>query len=535
MAKKLEVQRSLNFGPETRCAVLDTTRTINDSEISDYMRGITYNFLRNNYSFYKYKIYENNTVDKILHDIKTQDSKESEIQLVVVQSYGNVLYDTWKPVEQGWSLFREYCNNDFVEMARDKKFLVMGHILDERASKNRWFRLHEQCFVINYKLWKELGEPEFGDYKVGQIETRQALRSSENFHDEHTPLWIGPGPALETHEKVGLGWNFIDVSLRNNIAVPNFNEYVRATKTFLYPEDPSEQAEFKKYFREDCANFKREESNLKGSKADFLQYQQFTVERSPQAMWILNTESVQDVNFVPAKKPLKNLYSVSAGFKTFAFLRNWHPETVAEDVNINYFDISQNSLDVRKWLHAEWDPRNFDMYLDFLYENYYTKNNGLITIYEDFDFAAPNWSTERQRAKEAYENSILRIFDSMEEFYDLFERVRNNNFTFTQANLIRNWDNLLTKIEKHDAEYDSVIWSSNYITTRYTTWILSYEEREHVYKKFVNDVAKVNDNIRLHSADWDGSPTRGMRIRELDYAYSELSEEEFLKWRSQRT
>ena len=533
--KSLELQRSLNFSKEVRCAVLDTSHTIVDEEISQYMRGITYNFLRNNYSFYKFKIYEHDSVDKILHDIKQNDPYEKTVELVVVQAYGNILYDTWKPLEQGWSLFREYCNNEFLSMARDKKFLVMGHILDERESKDRWFRLHEQCFVINYKIWKELGEPEFGNYKLGPIETRQAIRSSENFHDSHTPKWLAPGPAQESHKKVGLGWNFINVSLENGLAVPNFSEEVRATKTFLYPEVPDEKEEFKSYFRENCANFKRESSNLSGSKADFLQYQQFTVERSPTAIWVLNTETVQDVTFVPSKKPLKNLYSVSAGFKTFAFLHHWHPDTIVEDVNINYFDISQNSLDVRKWLHKEWDPRNFDMYLDFLYEEYYTKNNGLITIYEDFDFAAPNWSTERERAKEAYENSILRIFNSMEEFYDLFERVRNNNFTFTQANMIRNWKPLTDIIKPDEEGTDSIVWSSNYITTRYTTWMLSYEQRREVYKKVINDISKVNDKIRLHSADWDGSPTRGMRIKELNYAYSELDEKEFLEWRRLRT
>ena len=533
--QNVEVQRSLNFGPETRCAILDTSKTIDDSEISEYMKGITYNFLRNNYSFYKYKIYEHSSVDKILNDIKENDPSESEVELVVVQAYGNVLYDTWKPLEQGWSLFREYCNNDFVKLARNKSFLVMGHILDERESKGRWFRLHEQCFVINYKLWKEFGEPEFGDYRWGPVETRQAIRSSENFHDSHTPKFLAPGPANETHKKVGLGWNFINVSLQNGLPVINFNEEVRATKTFLYPEDPSEKEEFKSYFRENCANFKRENSNLKGSKADFLQYQQFTVERSPKAVWVLNTESVLDVNYVKNKLPLRNLYSVSAGFKTFAFLRNWSKDTVIEDVNINYFDISQNSLDVRKWLHSEWDPRNFDMYLDFLYEEYYTKNNGLITIYEDFDFATPNWSTERQRAKEAYENSILRIFSSMDEFYEMFERVRNNNFTFTQANMIRNWKPLIDIIEPDVPGTDSVVWSSNYITTRYTTWILSYEQRRNVYKQVVSDLSGINDKIRLHSADWDGSPTRGMRIKELNHAYTNMDDNEFLEWRRLRT
>ena len=535
MGQKLEVQRSLNFSVETRCAVLDTTQTIGDPEISEYMRGITYNFLRNNYSFYKFKIYEHDTVDKILQDIKKNDPLEKKVNLVVVQAYGNVLYDTWKPVEQGWSLFREYCNNEFVDMAKEGKFLVMGHILDDRESKDRWFRLHEQCFVINYKMWKELGEPEFGNYEWGPKETRQAIRSIENVHDSHTPKYLAPGPGQETHKRVGLGWNFINVSLENGLSIPNFSEEVRATKTFLYPEELNEQAEFKSYFRENCANFKRENSNLSGAKADFLQYQQFTVERSPTAVWVLNTESVADVNFVPAKKPLKNLYSVSAGFKTFAFLHHWHPDTVVEDVNINYYDISQNSLDVRKWLHNEWDPRNFDMYLDFLYENYYTKNNGLITIYEDFDFTSPNWSTERERAKTAYENSILRIFNSMEEFYELFERVRNNNFSFTQANMIRDWKPLLNTIQPDEPGYDSVIWSSNYITTRYTTWILSYEERRDVYKKVINDITEINDKIRVHSADWDGSPTRGMRARELNQAYNNMKMAEFLEWRKLRT
>jgi hypothetical protein len=530
---KVDEQRSLNFNKNTRCAILNTSRTIGDEEISSYMRGITYNFLRNNYSFFKFPIYEEDTVDKILQSIK-DDPNEEDIVLVVVQAYGNFLYDTWKPLEQGYSLFREYCNNDYFQKALKNKFLVMGHILDDNH-KDRWFRLHEQCFVINYRLWKELGEPEFGDFGVKPQEVRQAIRSTENFHDSHTPKWLAPGPAFETINRTGFGWNFINVSLRAGLAVPNFDEQARATKTYVYPEIKEEQEEFKKFFREGCADFKIDETTLDSPKAKFLQYQQFTVERSPHAMWILNTESVNDIKMVPNKKPLRNLYSVAAGFKTFAFLRNWHPDTVVEDVTINYFDISQNALDVRKWLNEEWDPRNFDMYLDFLLENYYNKDIGLISIYEDFNYESKNWESERQRAKDAYEASILRIFDSMEEWYEFFERVRNNKCNYTQANLIRDWSPLLDRIEQSDDAYDDVMWSSNYITTRYTMWIKSYEERNEIYRNFVGDVSKINDQIRLHSADWDGSPTRGMRIQELNHAYNSMPKEAFLKWRSQRT
>ena len=41
-------QRSTNFLKQVRCAVLDTSNSINDEEISTYMRQTTYNFLRNN-------------------------------------------------------------------------------------------------------------------------------------------------------------------------------------------------------------------------------------------------------------------------------------------------------------------------------------------------------------------------------------------------------------------------------------------------------------------------------------------------------
>ena len=226
-SKDTQQQRAHNFLPQIRCAVLDTSKTIGDAEVSDYMRAITYNFLRNNYSFFKHPIYEENSVDKILQAVKT-DEHEENIDLVVVQAYGNFLYDTWKPLEHGYSLFREYCNHEYLPMAQQNKFLVMGHILDEQH-KDRWFRLHEQCFVINYRMWKELGEPEFGDFGVQPQEVRQAIRSTENFHDGHTPKFLAPGPAQETIKRTGFGWNFINLSLQNGLAVPNFEEDARGS------------------------------------------------------------------------------------------------------------------------------------------------------------------------------------------------------------------------------------------------------------------------------------------------------------------
>ena len=532
MAKNKDLQRSVNFLPSIRCAILDTSMTIGDKDISDYMRSFTYNFTRNNYSFYKHKLYEENSVDKILK-VMEKDPGEEYIQLIVVQAYGNMLADTWTPLEQGWSLFRDYCNHEYLPLAQENKFLVMGHILDDQH-KDRWFRLHEQCFVINYKLWKELGKPKFGDFGRKPVEVRQAIRSIENFHDSHTPKYIAPGPSQETINNTGFGWNFINVSLENSLGVPNFDEQARSTKMYLYPEEKAEQEEFKSYFRGGAADYDCDNNGMSGTKKTFLDYHSFTIKRSPDAMWVMNTETVEDVKLVPSKKPLKHLYSVAAGWKTFAFLRNWHPKNNVDEINLTYFDISQNALDLRKWMHEEWNPRKFNDYLDYLHDAYFKPDIGLISMYEDFDYESPNWDAERERAVEAYENSVLRIFGSMEEYYYIHDRVRDKPIQYIQANMLKDYDGLIDAIQPHEEGYDSVIWSSNYITTRYTMWMLSYEERIYAYKKAIAKMNAKNSQARLHSADWDGSPTRGMRLEELNHAYS-FDQEKFLKWRKHRT
>jgi len=531
--KDTNQQRTYNFLKEIRCAVLDTSSTIGDEDVSTYMRQLTYNFLRNNYSHYKYKIYEDSSVDNVLNEICDSDPLENEVTLVVFQAYGNCLYDTWKPLEQGYSLFREYCNFEWRDKADNNEFLLMGHILDDR-DKDRWFRLHEQCFVINYKMWKQMGKPKFGNFDRKKIEVNKAVRSESNFHDSHTPHYLDPGIGTETIVKQGFGWNMINESLKAGIRVLNFDEQVRSTKTYLYPEIKEEQEEFKKYFREDCAKFLIHEAKTLGEvKKEFLHYQCYTVRRSPTAAWIMNTESVNDVIFVPRKLPLKNLYSVAAGFKTYAFLNNWNKDTNLDDVNIHYFDISQPGLDVRKWFHKEWEPRNFDMYLDYLYEEWYKTDKALLSIYEDFEFESDNWSSERVRAKEAFMNSVLRIFDTMEEFYVMHDRLKEKEITYAKADLTKDYSSLLDAVKPNEEGYDSVIWSSNYITTRYTTWLLSYEERKDVYRKVMSDLNDINPHLRVHSADWDGTPTRGMKVEELNHAYG-YPEELFKKWRHKR-
>ena len=80
-------------------------------------------------------------------------------------------------------------------------------------------------------------------------------------------------------------------------------------------------------------------------------------------------------------------------------MNNWNRDTVVEDVNINYFDISPQSLKAREWMHKEWNPQNFDEYLDYLYEEWYQPDKALISIYEDFDFLSPTGNQKENKQK----------------------------------------------------------------------------------------------------------------------------------------
>ena len=42
-------------------------------------------------------------------------------------------------------------------------------------------------------MWKQLGYPKFGGYETDPVEVREAIRSQDNIHDEHTPTYLSPG------------------------------------------------------------------------------------------------------------------------------------------------------------------------------------------------------------------------------------------------------------------------------------------------------------------------------------------------------
>jgi hypothetical protein len=132
----------------------------------------------------------------------------------------------------------EFINGDtcIVELINEcnNNFFIKGHILDRNDA---YYELHQQCYLINLKKYKDLSFPEIGCQSLGDSHTQiKPVRSDINIHDNYTPLCISKGLEEKTYHHKCHGWNIIKVALENNFIIEAFKDNIRKNKKHLYPE-----------------------------------------------------------------------------------------------------------------------------------------------------------------------------------------------------------------------------------------------------------------------------------------------------------
>jgi len=155
------------------------------------------------------------------------------------------------------------------------EFFICGHVLDRGDA---YYELHHQCYIINLNLFRQLGMPSVGNLDLGVKHTQfQPIRSTENYHDEYTPVWIKTGSSLKEYNHKCHGWNILKIAFEKELPVLVFDADFRNSKRHHYPE----------------------------SRKDFLK----------NLSWIYNRESECAINFVHTTNTEKNtLLSVSEKF-----------------------------------------------------------------------------------------------------------------------------------------------------------------------------------------------------------------------------
>ena len=110
-----------------------------------------------------------------------------------------------------------------------KGYALIGHLLDK---SDNYYELHEQCFLIDVKAYKDIGCPSY----IGGFsdELQNITRSEENFHDGYTPVNVFAGEGKSMFRNIKNGALIISKLLENGYNIRPWTDEERKHKFYLY-------------------------------------------------------------------------------------------------------------------------------------------------------------------------------------------------------------------------------------------------------------------------------------------------------------
>ncbi len=127
---------------------------------------------------------------------------------------------------------------DAVVNLTKQDFFVAGHILDR---KDAYYELHHQCYIINLEKYKTFGCPDIGQQELGSRHRQEApWRSTQNYHDDYTPIIISGGDSVKEYNHKCHGWNILSIAFDADEQVLVFDNDIRKNKRHFYPESPKD-------------------------------------------------------------------------------------------------------------------------------------------------------------------------------------------------------------------------------------------------------------------------------------------------------
>ena len=323
-----------------------------------------------------------------------------------------------------------------VENITDEDVLV-GHILDK---KDRYYELHNQCFYFNANVWRQIGCPVYG-HRADELTCAAPIRSTDNHHDDYTPLWVSPGEKVKTYKNLKQGYNFIKSFLDAGYTIKSFDDKIRRSKMYAYPYEDNDNMQ-------DILDF-----NFK------------------QKYYMFNTERIKFENLPDS--PLDNFATVSAGLNHLKVIKHCG---YSDNINLLFFDWDKYGLDVMKKIYKDWDGTN--------YPSFISKITNFNVVADDFD---------------TWEN-FIQFWGSEQQFVEWFKEFRNIvNVRFLNINIMK--DDVRCFNEFFQGSCD-LLWLSNIFHYKPSSILYSRDYRssrqDHVISQLKKDTLIFADSVNLN-------------------------------------
>ena len=330
--------------------------------------------------------------------------------------------------------------------AETNNYPMMGHLVYYPGA---YPTVDSQFFLINLKQWSEVGFPEFEAVNnFVRYNTREVLRSEENFHDDYTPYWIRSGDRQRTYNIYQQLFNqrVVRAFLEAGYTLGNFNQSIRDRKWNLYAQPNQEQLQpfFERgevvYPKDRVPQIIERILNERHSLSD--------------TVYVLNSEEIYQ-HTPRMKMPIDHYIGVAGGFKGVLLLK-WQGFT--ESTEITYVDVSVAGLNYQRYLISHWDG-DISKYKQIV-DNYQDQH-------PEFRYAWRSWNS--------WDNEIQGFLTqaklTAEEFQTLWNQYRRLKHHFITVNLLEDRTTLIEHL-KNTPGNNCYMWLSNAFDMQWTRFML---------------------------------------------------------------
>lgn len=319
-----------------------------------------------------------------------------------------------------------------------KDNLIVGHILLD-GDNSPW--LHPQCFIINIKLWNELGQPFFGKTQSNEQYYPNFISSKDMFHDDYTPTYIKFDHSYRYKTCDKFGWNIIRHQLLHSGFVYAFPSMMRSCKNNIYTHNELAHDLSYSHLRDHYETVKNNQ------------------------VYIFSND------YIPTYGNINHIITQSSGFKCIKHIKNNNPS------KLTIYDCSEKSLNWQKKLREEWNGVDF---IDFYMNNYiHTPNERIFPKSEIFPY-------ENEWKK------VVDFFEDDETFLLCWNRYLNMDVDFKHVDVLKyNRSNLFQNIKENETllfDLSNIFFMPINIFGRTFDCIIKHIEdiKKNVYKKTNN-------------------------------------------------
>ncbi len=419
--------------------------------------------------FTRFKYFGPIIVKENINDV-LDEALNHDVDYCIVQSVGHII--------------KEAAFFTFIEKWIDKQdFFITGHIMDKNkknvnnpSGKEGYYGLHKQCMLVNLKYYNKFDKPVFGTKSSGEEFVIKAERHMKDIHDDYTPLSLKPTEELTVCTPLVDGWNFINISLANDLTVYNFHPKIREHKQYIYPTTSAAELEHQLSWITNIVDFAQD------------------------CVFFWNTENYSDLKYVNIKKPIEKLYAVAASFKPNMVLNHYG---FTDNCEVIFYDYSKSALAFKKMLVKEWDGEDYPRFLTYAQKKFRINETG-------------GNGTETLSRKQLWERE-LEWWGSEKAIKEHWDRYRRLNHKYIHCDICCNPEKITSTITPDE---NSVIWWSNAFHTVGAQYLRGVSGVKTCYETWLKQINDKNPDIWILGKDYLDRPIEGDKLKDYLSAYT---------------